>query len=211
MESESAETGVKETSRIEAFSDAVFAIAITLLVLDLHVPAARTDETLLRLLFSDWATHLAFLIGFFTILVCWINHHYMFGLIRRSNGVLLLLNGFKLLVVTVTPFVTAVLSKYLETPQQRAAVSIYAFNFFLMGLSMFGIWHYAHRKGLTVTASGEFLTAVEHLYVLAPAISGAILLLSFVSVWLCLMLSAAMFLFFLFPRNATARLERMFA
>jgi uncharacterized membrane protein len=211
VERESAETSVRETSRIEAFSDAVFAIAITLLVLDLHVPVAKPNETLLLVLFSDWVSHLAFLIGFFTILVCWINHHYMFGLIRRSNGMLLLLNGFKLLVVTFTPFATAVLSKYLATPQREAAVNIYAFNFFLMGLSMFGIFHYAHRKGLTVAAPGEFLAAVEHLYILAPVLSGAILLLSFVSVWVCLVLAGAMFLFFLFPKNAVARLERVFA
>ena len=75
---ERAEIGPKETARVEAFSDGVFAIAITLLVLDIHVPEVKDNEKLLTLVLHDWAAHLAFLIGFFTILVCWINHHYMF-------------------------------------------------------------------------------------------------------------------------------------
>src|SRR3954453_13025091 len=91
---------LKETTRIEAFSDAVFAIAITLLILEIHVPVTNDTETFLHSLLHEWTSFLALLIGFFTILVCWINHHYMFSMIHKSNSVLLLLNGFKLLVVT---------------------------------------------------------------------------------------------------------------
>ncbi len=142
MVEDKAEKNQKETSRIEAFSDGVFAIAITLLVLDIHVPVVKNGESLFPLLLRDWQTYLAFLIGFFTVLVCWINHHYMFEFIKKSNGMLLLLNGFKLLVVSFTPFATALLSKYIATPQQQTAVNIYAFNFFLMGLAMvYGAMH----------------------------------------------------------------------
>src|SRR5580698_1747836 len=105
----------KETVRIEAFSDSVFAIAITLLILDIRIPEVRTDQSLLKSLFTEWPSILALLIGFFTILICWINHHYMFQMIYRSNSKLLLLNGFKLLIVTITPIATAMLSKYIET------------------------------------------------------------------------------------------------
>src|SRR5690349_6121492 len=94
----------KETSRLEAFSDGVFGFAITLLVLDIHVPTVANGQTLSQVLAADWATYLAFLIGFFTILICWINHHFMFDYIFKSNSKLLLLNGFKLLVVTFTPY-----------------------------------------------------------------------------------------------------------
>ncbi len=133
------ESTTKETIRVEAFSDGVFAIAITLLVLDIHVPEVKENQSLLRLLLADWTTHLAFLIGFFTILVCWINHHYMFEHIRKCNGMLLLLNGFKLLVVSFTPFATAVISRYMGTIHQQTAVNLYGLNFFLMGLAMTGI------------------------------------------------------------------------
>ena len=208
MKLEKTENSAKETSRIEAFSDGVFAIAITLLVLYIHVPAVKNNESLLQLLAADWATYLAFLIGFFTILICWINHHYMFEFIHRSDGMLLLLNGFKLLVVTFTPFATAVLSKYIGTPQQQTAVSIYTFNFFLMGFSMFGIWNYAHKKGFTRSTSPEVLQASTRLYIFAAVLSGVIFILSFTTIWICLALSAIMFLIFLFPKNAVTRLVK---
>jgi uncharacterized membrane protein len=194
----------KETSRIEAFSDGIFAIAITLLILDIHVPAVKENESLLILLAADWATYLAFLIGFFTMLVCWINHHYMFEFIYRKNGMVLLLNGFKLLMVSFTPFATAVLSKYIGTPQQKIAVGIYTLNFFLMGLAMSCLWYYANRKGLTRASSSKILKANTRLYVLAPIISGFIFILSFVSVWICLFLAAIMFLIYLFPASTIA-------
>ncbi|HEX4852201.1 MAG TPA: TMEM175 family protein, partial [Puia sp.] len=114
------------TSRIEAFSDGVFAIAATLLILDIHVPDVKENESLFRALLSNWEPQLAFLIGFFTLLICWINHHAMFEFINQKNDPLLLLNGFKLLVVSFTPFATALISKYIGTPQQQVAVSIYA-------------------------------------------------------------------------------------
>src|SRR4030095_7538609 len=114
------------TSRIETFSDGVFAIATTLLVLDIHVPHLKDNESLFPALLANWQTYLAFLIGFFTLLVCWINHHYMFELINKSNDKLLLFNGFKLLVVSFTPFATALISKYIGTSFQQTTVSIYA-------------------------------------------------------------------------------------
>src|SRR6476661_5906430 len=100
-----------ETARIEAFSDGVFAIAITLLILEIHVPAVKANETLMHSLLHEWESFLALFVGFFTLLTCWINHHYMFSVIRKCNSPLMLVNGFKLLVVTITPFATALLAK----------------------------------------------------------------------------------------------------
>jgi uncharacterized membrane protein len=206
---ERGESGPKETARVEAFSDGVFAIAITLLVLDIHVPEVKDNESLLPLILHDWTTHLAFLIGFFTILVCWINHHYMFEHIRKCNGMLLLLNGFKLLVVSFTPFATAIISKYIGTPQQEMATNIYAFNFFLMGFAMMGIWYYAYRNGLTKHASPEFLKSVNTLYIFAPIISGTIFILSFINIWISIALFGIMFLIYVIPKKSAVRLEKM--
>jgi uncharacterized membrane protein len=193
----------KMTSRLEAFSDGVFGFAITLLVLDIHVPSVTTGSlSLFHLLTADWATYVAFLIGFFTILICWINHHFMFTYIYKGNSKLLLLNGFKLLVVTFTPFATAVLSKYINTDQQETAVNVYTFNFALMGLSMFGIWLYSFRVGLLKAEVQTTLKAITRYYLLAAALSFSIFALSFVNVWLCLGLSGVMFIIFLFPEQA---------
>lgn len=202
------ENNSKETSRIEAFSDGVFAIAITLLVLDIHLPLAKDNESLFQLLLNDRITFLSFLIGFFTILVCWINHHYMFELISKNNGMLILLNGFKLLIVSFTPFATALISKYIGTANQQTAISIYALNFFLMGLAMTCLWCYAYRKGLTTGTSKENLKAVTKLYLLAPVLSGTIFIISFISILISFILFVIMFLIFVFPKHFVARLEK---
>src|ERR1041385_6514942 len=155
---------IKETSRLEAFSDGVFGFAITLLVLDIHIPKVEGNDSLFSVMATEWPTYLAFLIGFFTILICWINHHFMFDYIYKSNSKLLLLNGFKLLVVTFTPFPTSMLSKYINTPQQDSAVQLYGFNFTLMGLSMFVIWTYAARNWLMKEVPRGVLRTITHYY-----------------------------------------------
>ena len=193
--------GAKETSRIESFSDAVFAIAITLLILDIHVPEVKENETLLKSLANEWASILALLIGFFTILICWINHHFMFQMIHKSNGMLLLINGFKLLVVTVTPFVTSVLSKYIQTDWKETAVNIYCFNFALMGIAMTAIWCYAYKKGFAKASSGKILEATKRLYIFAGTFSTIIWIVSFFNIMACLILSGVMFIFFISPKQ----------
>ncbi|MBT1688683.1 DUF1211 domain-containing protein [Fulvivirgaceae bacterium PWU37] len=189
---------------MESFSDGVFGFAITLLVLDIHVPTITEGQKLLDLLLADWPTYLSFLIGFFTILVCWINHHYMFDHIYKNNSKLLLLNGFKLLVVTFTPFATALLSKYINTPQQSTAVGVYALNFALMGTSMYFIWLHAVRMDLMKHESEALLKMITRYYFLAPAMSVTIFILSFINIWICLGFSGIMFATFLFPEQMMA-------
>lgn len=197
----------KGTGRIEAFSDGVFAIATTLLVLDIHVPVVKDNESLFPALLKNWHTYLAFLIGFFTLLVCWINHHYMFELISKKNDVLLLLNGFKLLVVSFTPFATALLADYIGTAHQQMAISIYAANFFLMGTSMTCIWVYANNNELTASESSQILKAATKFFVFAFILSGSIFIVSFISIPVSLILFGIMFLIFVFPKDRVRRLS----
>jgi uncharacterized membrane protein len=196
----------KETGRVETISDGIFAIAMTLLVLDLHVPQVAAGQSLLDALHAEWPTFLAFLIGFFTLLVCWINHHYMFELIRRTDGVLMLLNGFKMLVVSFTPFATALLSNYIDTENQAIAVNVYALNFLLMGASMTGLWLYAARNGLARSKDPEILATASRYYIAATIIPALIFALSFVSVPASVVLFVFMFGVYVFPKAAVARL-----
>ena len=100
-----------ETARIEAFSDGVFAIAITLLVLDLKVPRDLPDgQTLTGALLAQWPAYLAFASSFMTILIMWVNHHRIFTLVGRSDSRLLFFNGLLLMGVTVVPFPTALVA-----------------------------------------------------------------------------------------------------
>ena len=114
----------KETGRIEAFSDGVFAIAVTLLVLEVRVPHLQdggAGGSLARALLAQWPSYVALVTSFLTVLVMWANHHRIFELVRRVNAPFLYANGLLLLVVTVVPFPTAVLAEYFQKPGATTA------------------------------------------------------------------------------------------
>src|ERR671922_86848 len=111
-----------ETARIEAFSDGVFAIAITLLVLELKVPLDGPLSVALR---RQWPSYIAFLLSFTFIGIMWVNHHRLFTQIRRADDGLLFLNLLLLLGVTVVPFPTSVLARHLGTVEGRTAAAVF--------------------------------------------------------------------------------------
>ena len=124
------------------FSDAVFAIAITLLALEIRLPGgegALTDDELSRQLLSLWPKYLAYAISFFVIGTFWLGHHRRFRFIRRYDRRLLLINLFLLLLVAFIPFPTAVISEYTN----RTATIFYALIMTLTGLMSGAIWWYA--------------------------------------------------------------------
>ncbi len=119
-------TAEKETGRLEAFSDGVFAIAITLLALELKVPHESGSKELAAQLAHEWPSYFAFVTSFFTVLIMWVHHHSIFRLVRRVDVRLLFANGFLLMLVTVVPFPTAVVAESLMTPAAPAACALYA-------------------------------------------------------------------------------------
>src|SRR5215470_12495251 len=123
------------TTRVEAFSDAVFAIAITLLILEIKVPHAEGGEHLWTALAHLWPSYLAFLLSFFVILVMWVNHHELMRLVRGVTYPFLFANGAVLLLVTFVPFPTAVLAEHLATREATAAVAFYCGTYFVIGLT----------------------------------------------------------------------------
>lgn len=138
-------------TRLEAFSDGVFAIAITLLVIEIKVPHLNHDSTsaeLLAALRGLWPSYLGFLISFFAILIVWINHHRFFHSLIGSNHRLLLANGFLLFTVSVMPFPTAVLADYLTTPAASAACAVYAGSLVMLNVGFILVWRIAHSGGL---------------------------------------------------------------
>lgn len=143
---ETERTDEKQTGRLEAFSDGVFAIAVTLLVLELRAPLPGTlheGESLLRVLLHDWPSYLAFVTSFATILIVWINHHNLFQMIHRIDHNFLLLNGFFLMIVTLIPFPTNVLAEYILEPGARVASVLYAGAFLVMAIAFNLLWRYA--------------------------------------------------------------------
>ena len=119
------------TSRIEAFSDGVFAIAITLLVLEIRLQHAGVETGLRASLVALWPYYLAFALSFFVILVTWIAHHDLMRLVRTTNRPLQLANGCALIYVTFIPFPTAVLAANLGGPDVATAATFYCGTFVL--------------------------------------------------------------------------------
>jgi uncharacterized membrane protein len=142
----------KETLRMEAFSDAVFAVAITFLVFNLKVPDPGknlSSQALIRALLAQGPSYLAFVTSFATILIVWVNHHGIFTLVHRTNVPFLFANGLLLMLVTIVPFPTALLSEYLKTPAASVAVAVYSATFLFMDLAFNVLWHVAsHNRAL---------------------------------------------------------------
>jgi uncharacterized membrane protein len=156
-----------ETARVEAFSDGVLAIAITLLVLDIKVPVLTPGQTLASGLLRQWPQILGYAASFVVIGIYWANHHYMFNLIHRCDHWLLFLNLGFLLCIGSLPFPTALVSAYLQNPDaQRTAVFIYQGTILACAVFFNAIWRYAsagHRL-IDPRLDPEFIRKITRLY-----------------------------------------------
>ena len=137
----------RDTMRLVAFSDGVFAITITLLVLEIRPPA--DDRNLLHGLLALWPSYLAYALTFLFIGQVWANHHVMFDHIRAADRVVLLLNTLLLMVVAFLPFAASVLAGALRGGDgQRTAVPFYGIAFGVTALAFNAVWQYACRHRL---------------------------------------------------------------
>ncbi len=172
----------RETARVEAFSDGVFAIAITLLVLEFKVPhlaEGASSADLFAALAQLWPSLIAFLGSFGAILIMWINHHGLFRLIHKTDGPFLFANGFMLLMVTFVPFPTAVLAEYMGHPGERAAAAFYVGTFVVTSLTFNLFWHVATtRKLLKHTVPGALVERIRRAYRFGLAVYAAAALLA---------------------------------
>jgi TMEM175 potassium channel family protein len=159
----------RDTGRLVGFSDAVFAITTTLLVLEIRPPA--DDKNLLHGLLSLWPSYLAYAVTFLFIGQVWANHHVMFDHIRAADRVVLLLNTLLLMVVAFLPFATSVLAGALRSGHgQRTAVVFYAIVFDLTALTFNAVWQYASRHRLLSEAlDSAGATAISRRFQLALA------------------------------------------
>lgn len=187
-----------ETSRIEAFSDGVFAIAITLLILEVKVPDTAHGPLAVGLL-RQWPSYLAFLLSFVYIGVMWMNHHRMFTHIRRSNDTLLVLNLLLLLGVTAVPFPTAVLASSLGTPEQRTAAIFYNGVYIMIAVFFNVLWRYAVRHQLLDKSLAASAAMISRQYALGPLMYALCLALAFVDVRVSLGVNVALAIYFALP------------
>ena len=194
----------KETARVEAFSDGVFAIAITLLVLELKVPHELTSAGLKSALIGEWPSFVAYCVSFVTIGIMWINHHRLFRLIRRVNDGLLAANGLLLLTISVVPFPTALVSAYLNHDGDRLSAAVYCGWAVVIAISFNILWRYAASPArqpplLAVPHDSPHVRAIHKAYLMGPAWYGIAFALSFWRPTAALAVCGALGLFFLIP------------
>jgi uncharacterized membrane protein len=205
----------KETSRIEAFSDGVFSIAITLLILQVQLPQVGKGHTLLAGLGEQWPSYLAYVISFMTILIIWINHHNFFRLVNRVDHVFLILNGLLLLSVTFVNYPTEVLAQSLKEhgaslilgvgSDQNVATIFYSVTFIVISLFFNVLWRYAvhHNRLLSSRADPRIVAAIHAQYRFAPFYYVPATILGFFSVAASLAVNGLLAISFVFVKPAT--------
>jgi len=135
------------TSRMEALSDGIFAIASTLLVLDLVVPAVSSNVA--HNLVKQWPIYLAYLVSFATIGQAWLGHSVITEYLERADSLLYRLNLVLLFFVSLLPFPTHMLAEYFSSDTaERIAVTVYGLNLLAISGFISVLWHYAVAEHL---------------------------------------------------------------
>ena len=184
------------TVRLETFSDGVFAIAATLLVLEFSVSSGRNlGHQLVHL----WPAYLAYATTFVTIGIIWMNHHHTVSLIDHTDRTMLFINNLLLLTIAFLPFPTKLVADYLHKDGEQAATLAYAATFVVMATLHQVWWQYARRNrrliadGVTESA----LRAVDRAYAPGIVLYGIVLVLAFFSPLAAVFLTFAIAAFYL--------------
>ena len=198
----------KETGRLEAFSDGVFAVAITLLVLTIKIPGVDfststlpDDAHLWTILRNEWPMLAAYTTSFATIGVMWINHHRLYTHIKRTNTILLLLNLLLLLFIVFVPIPTALVAEYLLHPDQHAAALLYSGTYVILAVCFNLLWRYAsyHNRLLSKNADIGAVRAISIQYLFGPVVYLLAFILALFSTPASLTLCFILALFFAIP------------
>ena len=185
------------SSRLEAFSDGVFAIAATLLVLEISVPESGFDD-LWQAIRDEWPSYLAYTTSFFTIAGLWAAHHALFRRLETADGTIMRLNILLLWVVAFLPFPTTLtaeaLSREGDAPE-RTAVLFYGATLLVIAVVITVMTIYTARRPevLKEGVTTEELRRLNHRTRPAPAFYGAILILALLApraaVWMFLVVA----------------------
>ncbi len=194
----------------------MFAIATTLLVLEIKVPVDANGDGLTSAgllwdgLLHQWPHYLAYLMGFSTIVIMWINHHQLFRLIRRSTHGLLIWNSLLLLVISLVPFPTALVADYLsplETDRARLVLEVYSGWGIVIALCFNELWYMsANNRLLSRSADSADVRAVTQSYFFGPVLYAVALVAALFDAHLSLAVNLALALFFALPNRVQGRL-----
>jgi uncharacterized membrane protein len=185
-----------ETGRVEAFSDGVFAIAITLLILIVgieHAPHGDLGAELLEL----WPAYIAYAVSFLTIGIMWVNHHMIFRHFARVDRPLLLLNIFLLMLIAFVPFPTRVVADFIKSSADRQdAALLYGITMTITAILFFAVWMYGSRRLLRPDADRREVTGITRSYLPGTPLYATATLLALVNPIASLIMFAALALFY---------------
>jgi uncharacterized membrane protein len=196
------------TTRLEAFSDGVFAIAITLLVLEIRLPDEHAIETLGGLgntLLGLWPSYVGFVVSFVVAGIMWANHHNVLRLIARVDHGLIVWNLLLLMAISFTPFPTAVMAEHLPHAgwDRNVAVAFYCGSFTLTAFFYNLMWlHVArNRHLLRPHVTDAQVRAITRAYRPGTFLYGLATATALVSVVAALAIVFGLALFFILPRR----------
>jgi uncharacterized membrane protein len=182
------------TTRLEAFSDGVFAIAATLLILNV----AESGSPLSHALLSIWPSYVAYAVSFMTIGVIWINHHMVMDQVGRVDRLFLLINVAFLMLIAFIPFPTRLLAQHITSEGARAAAISYGITLTITAILFNVMWRYAAHRGrlLRADADARVVQGIGRSYLAGPITYFAATLVALVSPLLGAALFAAIALFY---------------
>jgi uncharacterized membrane protein len=196
----------KAIARIESFSDSIFGFAITLLVLELlQIPRPEIGEHLFESVSTHWQSFFAYLVGFCTILICWINHHHLFCHLVQYDGRFLWINGGLLLIVTFTPLPTALFSEFL-LKQNGTGLILFGLTYFLISCVAYLMWTYAYNNNfLDSSVDKSYYRSIIIIFRYALWYTLVSFAICFVSNVVAIVMYLLMFGVFAFPHHFTLR------
>jgi TMEM175 potassium channel family protein len=190
------------TNRLEAFSDGVFAIAITLLVLEIGVPEGAGDR-LAHELAQQWPSYLAYLVSFLVIGIIWMNHHAVFDHLREVDRPLMALNLFMLLWTSLIPWPTRLVAEYMREggDPERIAALIYAGTMTMMGVAFGALWSYAarHPELLSVELTEDEVARRTRRFTIGAPIYALSIVVALFSAPACLAIIAVLAVYYAVP------------
>jgi uncharacterized membrane protein len=184
-------------NRLEAFSDGVFAVAITLLVLEIAVP---TGDDLWHELKDEWPSFASFFVSFWVIGIIWVNHHGVLDHLKRADRGVLYLNLLVLMTVVFIPFSTALLAEHLKSgADEKVAAVVYAGAFLAMALAFGFLWTYItrHRQALGVELSDEEIRRTTITFLIGNPLYAIAVIVALISPAVVLVIIAALALYYM--------------
>ena len=197
-----------KTARLEAFSDGVFAVAITLLVLEIHVPAG---ENLWHDLKEEWPSFASFFVSFWVIGIIWVNHHGVFDHLKRADRGVLYLNLLLLMTVVFIPFSTALMAEHLKSgADEEVAALVYSGAFLALAVAFGFLWTYItrNREALGVELTDEQVRRTTLVFLLGNPFYAVAVVCAFISPAAVLVINALLAFYYLVVGIRSPDLDR---